>query len=261
VKDCFTPVKRVKATKKTEPPPVEIALSPGAAIDDILGVLGKVQNAAAWTRSDLYDAEREIRSVQSDFRQADWPIRNVEFDDDKKDVHMEGYAIDNAFRSAKYDLQDSSRSIDNADRKTEDMDSALAYSFKKIDELEKELGSKPDENKTVLEHLAAAKKHVSGARTSTGRMDGKIDDGDRKIDDVDRDMIWSDSYISRIKFDSVGKDVSFEGRQLRSIVSRAEWNLRDAENDTTFARMDLGSLESSVVGALDALKKAKAALG
>lgn len=237
------------------------ALDPKATIDEVATIMGKLGSVAGWTRSDLYSAEREVRDAGTNLTWSRSHIRRVEYDNDKTDVHMEGYTIDNYIRSAKRDIDDGGRQLDTADGRVDDMKEAISYSYKKLEALEKELQQKPDEYRKTLEHLAAAKKSMTSAFDASGRTARDIGDSDRKLDDTDRELMWTDSQISHIKFDSVGKDVSFEGRQLGYAVDRSEWNLRDAERSVSSARMDLGGVESGVSGALDALKKAKESLG
>jgi hypothetical protein len=74
-------------------------------------------------------------------------------------------------------------------------------------------------------------------------------------------MTWVSSAISEIQFDGPGKDVSHAGRELRRISDRVEWNLRDADHAGDKADADMRSMESKASSAIDALKKARAALG
>jgi len=242
------------------PPPPPVANDAVAALDEVLAMLGNVRVDVRVTGDDVRYAHFNVRRTSGDLTRMDWPLRRAEQDTARVDSSREGRDLDFILWSTRNSLRDSDLSVQRAAADTSRVGAGLNNASERLSRLTSELSRDPQKYADVLPVLSQAASFLQRATESGGGLRDHLSSGSGKIDDAEGALIFVDQYISDIKFDRPGVDVSPSARELRISVDQADRKLGDAGEQLGWSSSDLTRVDTATLTAQDLLRQARGQL-
>jgi hypothetical protein len=261
--DSFSRTETTGAEKTASPPAEDkrLSMDPGRTIDEALRDLDSIMSTEGWASNSLNYAQNDVRSAESDLRRAGFSLTRVKMDNEQTNVSNEGYTLDMIFSDVKRDTGSSKRNMIDADRKVDDSSQKLSGITNKIASLERELNLEPEKYRNVIPLLRNAQRDLGGASSSSTDADRLIHNIERSIERADSDLTMTSTYTMQVKFDGPGKNVSYAGFALDSMVNRAESDLSFTGTDMYSTQADLRESARTMQNAAESLKRARTELG
>ena len=231
---------------------------PDMVFSDVLNAIDGAVYKTGNSDDKLYNADGNISGAKDGIQSSYYDIRNVQYDDEEKNVSSSGYNLETTFWSVNGDLREGNGNIDSAGLELYGAGQLIIQAHKDLDNLILDLNSSGG-NEHVVSLIKNAQNFLVSSAYNAGGAGDNISRADGEIADSQNEMSRADTNVDAIKWDDYGKDVSSEGYELEDRVGNVEWNLGDADREVSSARNGLYSLEGNLKRAASAVRNAQSA--
>jgi hypothetical protein len=233
--------------------PRSAAGTPAAEVDGILEDLGVARHQLGNAQGDVSYARFTVRRTQSDFYRMDYPLDAAERDDAQHDVSEAGSQLDFIMWSARNGLRDSSQGTARAANDGTVAGASLQSAAAKLQKLQQRLAAAGTMSPAVAAALGRAHQALGDATRGSDQVTRSLSTSREQLGATDNELIYADQWISNIRQDRPGVNVSPFAQRLRESVTQVH-SLLGATDDA------FGQAEIGVVAADEAAAKAEQAL-
>jgi len=222
-----------------------------AKVDAVLNDLGNARQVLNSVSTQVDYAGFNIKRTRQDLFRMDYPLANAERDTGDVDSSGEGQQLDFKLWGARNSLSDTERSGREAAMGGEKLHERLDLASQKLRSLRAELAK--GASAELLSLADQATMQLGSATGSSGLVAEYLVAGTGFVDNAGSQLRGADAYVSDIKYDMVGSDVSGAAKSLRKVVDQAGWKLNDAGEQIRMASPEVRLTEERITQAEDAL--------
>ncbi len=225
--------------------------------NDVMNVLNNISYQGNSMSSKLSHTGNNINTSKNELAGAHNTIEEVKNDTEETDVSSKGQELDSKMTSVEYKLQEGDRYIDSATNDFNSVKSYLNDASNRIDYLRGQLQA-AGPYQQVIAYLDQAKQYINSPLSNMSSIDWDLYNTDNYMKSAAGEIGYARSYISTIKGDYEGNNVSSEGVSVQYYVENAERALDNANSELAGTTGTyLPSLKSEIDRAINSLMYAR----